>query len=510
MKQGPIIDLDQIPLSELQRIYKSILHLRDKPKAYSPHPMQEKLHRSLSKEIVASAGNRGGKSDAGANETVWRVQGNHPFKRVRTPCKAWIGSYDFKNGIDGVVLPKIMGALDKRLIDDIHKTQGIIDKITLINGSVMEFKSYEQESTKWEGKDIDFLWLDEPPPKEHYIAARRGLVDRGGDILITATMVNDPWVSNELIEPALNGENPNVFVISWSSYDNPHINHEEVKRFELSLPPEDRPVRIYGKIREVVGKVLKRFQPTQPFIVPRYDWPANWPYFEGLDPHPASSKGHFWGRLGVTPRKDLVIFHAEVTHGDMPTLAKTILASRDQHHLQAPIIPTVADTSLNSYDPMVKKNLRDWLSIHGVNTTMAQKRNMIVPGYERMNQLLWNTEQNAPNGLYVMDHCDGIKKEWKSLIWDTRDNGKTQGDDDHTDWVRYITVMEPEQIIEKDYYASQQMMKADYAGDSHSKKNNDSRKYSNKAFDRDANEEDEESELPGFVLNKKNKGGWYG
>jgi len=102
------------------------------------------------------AGNRAGKSSAGVAEDVWQVLGTHPYRKVRVPNKLWICGTDYNHGVNAVLIPKFKSLMPKDSVRKIIKNQmGIEARWELKNGSVVEFKYFEQDSSKFESDDID-------------------------------------------------------------------------------------------------------------------------------------------------------------------------------------------------------------------------------------------------------------------------------------------------------------------------------------------------------------------
>lgn len=480
-------DLTTLPNDELLALLKDITAMSEKPMPYVAHAKQEIIHRSTKNVVLAIAGNRGGKSRAGARETTWRALGTHPYKKVKIPQKIWVGSYDFPNGVAKIVAPKVLDFLENRQINKIHKNnQSIIDRIELINGSTIDFKSYEQDYMKWEGEDIDFAWFDEPPPQMHYEAASRGLVDRNGDSLITATPLKEPWVHETLWEPGISGDDPDIECVNWSSYDNPYIDHEAMRRFESRLTPEMVKVRIHGEFRELVGRCLPSFKDREPIIIPYYRWPRSWPYFECLDPH--QSKPHAFIRAGVNPdKRRLVVFFEREIPGNSKVLGNMILTTRPEE--TEPIV-TMADTSIAIRDQEMDSSMQDRLEAMGISIQTAYKKDQLLPGLDLMDIMFNLTMQGFEGGIEIMDTCKGLVKEAKYLRWDDKKEDTPKGKDDLLDCLRYICNINPLELDDKTEILHNFNPQSYTAPKMKSK--NDSRKYSNNAFDLDEDEDDGE------------------
>lgn len=392
--------------------------------------------------------------------------------------------------IGKVIWPKIKSYLEPRHVNSSKKnSEGYIDRIELINGSTIDFKTYKQDSMDWESEDLDLLWADEPPPREHYMAAQRGMVDRGGRTVITATPLREPWMFEELWAKA-GKKGYSIDAFQWSSYANPHTNHKALKAFELSLTPEERKTRIYGEFKTLIGRVLNHFDPESHQVIKTLDWPKEWPYFEGLDPH--MSKPHGLIRLGLTPRRNAVIFHASRPMGNMELLAKHMRETRPPGTL--PRCEAIVDTSVQTFDNSLGMTQRDQLAQYGEDVILAHKKDQLLAGLERMNQLFYYSKEGRPEGLYVMESCIEFINEAKRLVWDEKKDDTPKGDDDLIDPTRYVIQHNPweitaARIVKPAGNVSYTTRSTTMPGVSRAE--SDPRKYSNKTFDRDLEDEDE-------------------
>lgn len=423
-----------------------------------------------------------GKSEGAARELVWRALGTHPYKRTRVPIKAWVAGNSFKQ-IGKILWPKIKSYLEPRHIKGTPRrnSEGYIDRVELINGTTIDFKTYKQDVMDWESEDVDFVWFDEPPPRDHFIAAQRGLIDRAGDCVIAATPLREAWVFEDIWSKA-GKAGYSIDKFQWSSYDNPHTDHAAIRRMELTLTPEERATRIYGHFKKLIGRVFKYFEEEGRHVIPYRSWPSDWPYFEGIDPH--FSKPHGVIRVGITPKGAAVIFHAERVAGSMRDLAQHILTTRPRHSV--PRVDPIVDTTISTFDNNEGMTLREQLSAEGIECILAQKKDQLLPGLSRMNTCFYNTTVGNPQRLYVMENCTGFIDEAKRLVWDDKKDDTPKGSDDLIDPVRYVIQYDPWSVVSTKVYKPTY----DNSYNMHMHRQ-DPRKYSNKAFDLDEDEDDQ-------------------
>lgn len=136
-------------------------------------------------------------------------------------------------------------------------------------------ESFKHSSLSAESSDFDFIHYDEPPPRDMFIANKRGLTDRNGKFWINATPVTEQWVNDEEFSPS-RGTNFKIppeghrfqktikggdrFIITASTDDNPYLSPEGRAEFESSLTAQERECRLHGLPLHLAGLIYKEFQ----------------------------------------------------------------------------------------------------------------------------------------------------------------------------------------------------------------------------------------------------------
>lgn len=134
------------------------------------------------RERAFIAGNRTGKTTAGAYEMTLHLTGNYPGwwvgKRFAKPVKAWACGQSNKT-VRGILQEELLGRMDAigegmipaSLI--VHRTSkaGIAEAIDTIyvkhasgGTSSVTLKSYEEGTASYYGQAIEVAWADEEPP----------------------------------------------------------------------------------------------------------------------------------------------------------------------------------------------------------------------------------------------------------------------------------------------------------------------------------------------------------
>mgnify|MGYP001036205349 FL=1 len=257
------------------------------------HEKQMAFHRCEKRNRWVFGGNRSGKTECGAAETVWYARGNHPYRPNRPDSAGWVVSVSYEVQRD-VAQAKILRYLRPDWIRDIvmlsgkkdSPEYGVIDYILVNNvtGGVSRigFKSCDQGREKFQGASLDYVWFDEEPPKDIYDECRMRVLDRQGDIWGTMTPLKGlSWVYDEIYCNL--ADDPQVWCehIEWA--DNPYLDPQEIKTLSAGLDEQTLDSRRYGRFRESQGAVYPEFDPDKHVIEP-FDVPPQWQDTLAIDP----------------------------------------------------------------------------------------------------------------------------------------------------------------------------------------------------------------------------------
>lgn len=203
------------------------------------HEKQMAFHKCTKRNRWVFGGNRSGKTECGAVESVWLALGIHPFKENKDNVFGWVVSLTTQVQRD-VAQAKILKYLPRRSIVDVIMREGkksspeygIIDHIVVKNAfgglSKIGFKSCDQGRERFQGTSLDFVWFDEEPPRDVYEECKMRVFDKRGEVFGTMTPLKGlTWVYDE-IELNVSGSNE-----VWCEYmewaDNP-ISRQERNR----------------------------------------------------------------------------------------------------------------------------------------------------------------------------------------------------------------------------------------------------------------------------------------
>ena len=159
-------------------------------------------------------------------------------------------------------------------------------------GSKFTILTYKEDTKSHEGWTGDWVWADEPPPRDKYVANRRGLVARDGIFIMTMTAISEPWILDEIV---LTPDRSVGIVADIPITANTTLSAEAIRVFEQSLTEDEKIARIKGGWMQLSGRIWKVFRTTptllesgtylMPHVVQQKKIPPDWPVEFQIDFH---------------------------------------------------------------------------------------------------------------------------------------------------------------------------------------------------------------------------------
>lgn len=244
---------------------------------------------------VARWGNRCGKSEIGCVDTLLAALGWHPAFPLKPPLTIWASALDW-NLIGQVMWPKFQAYMPQEQVKHVsflRKNPPIPLQIEFKNGSVIDFKSADSGRRKYQGAQIDLIWLDEEHPADVVEESQARLLDSGGLLTVTATpIMRAKWLQS--LE-----KRDTTFVNRASLFDAAEagiVNKQAVLDYADGLPERQRRVRVFGDVVAAEGAVYPNFSRETHVAVPRNgalwigdrrvcEWPPHktWRRYAGAD-----------------------------------------------------------------------------------------------------------------------------------------------------------------------------------------------------------------------------------
>lgn len=412
------------------------------------HEKQMAFHKCPKRNRWVFGGNRSGKTECGAVESVWMARGIHPYRENRKDVFGWVVSLSQQVQRD-VAQAKILKYLPSRYIADIVMREGrrsspeygVIDYIVVKNvfggTSKIGFKSCDQGREKFQGASLDFVWFDEEPPKDIYDECRMRVFDKRGDIFGTMTPLKGlTWVYDEIEVNA--SDNPEVWCEYMEWADNPYLDTAEVDMMKNIISTEDQESRRFGRFSQGEGLVYPEFDPNVHVIDP-FDVPKEWQNNISIDPglkNPTSC--HFYcvdydGVIYVVAEHYVsgqnIDFHVEKIF----EIADRLGWRRDAKGRLCALIDSAAKQRTLAYEKSVAELFYEKGII--VNTNVNKD---LYSGIQRIKSLF---EQRPPQ-IYIFRNCVNLIREIKSYWWG-KDERPRKVDDHALDELRYFVMTLP-------------------------------------------------------------------
>ena len=418
------------------------------------HKKQMTFHKCDKKNRWVFGGNRSGKTECGAVETVWLARGIHPFKKNK-PISCWVVSLSKQVQRD-VAQSKILHYLRKDWIESVVMSSGrsdsaesgVIDFIMVKNvfGSLSKigFKSCDQGREKFQGSSLDFVWFDEEPPYDIYQECRMRVLDRKGEVFGTMTPLKGlTWVYNEIYLNTNHDDNIWHEEMEWA--DNPYLDKAEVEAMTKSLSADELESRRYGKFMQCGGLVYSEFDENVHVIEP-FDVPKEWYDNISIDPGLNNPLSAHWyaqdydGNVYVIAEhfdkgKD-VAFHAG--------RIKEISARLNWHYTNGKICALI-DSAATQRTLASSKSVVDLFYENDILVNPKVNKDMFS-GINKVKSYLKDGE-GKPH-LFIFKSCRNLIEEIKGYWWG--DNDLPVKKDDHClDEMRYYLMNISKQSFKK-------------------------------------------------------------
>ena len=296
---------------------------------------QGKWSNDSAKTIGLFGGNRAGKTQAGAAYILERCLEN-PKQRW------WAAAESFSDSVN-IQQRKIWELIPKLNIKygSYNEITGFTNrKLLLKNGSIIIFKSYDQDRESFQGEDLDGIWFDEEPPYPIYRESRMRLIDRNGKMIFTMTslkgvtdLIQDIFEDYETIEsayaPLVNEELPKIvdkdgnrFYMLWTT-ENPYLDQGRVLQEAKLMTRDEIKSRIYGMPINLSGKIYMKFNKNI-HVIPFEDIPFNKvTLYHVLDPHDRKPWAMVWVAVHITGTAYVVDEYPERNFNEMISDDKT-------------------------------------------------------------------------------------------------------------------------------------------------------------------------------------------
>jgi phage terminase large subunit-like protein len=433
-------------------VYSPVLNRTFGAKSQYPHATEFFRKGKEYKQRAFIAGNGSGKTELASYELTLHLTGLYPDNwegaRFEKANHWWIGG-NSNDSIHQVLETRLLGPLEDRGSGMIPRAHLVLDtmrqakrkdtniksfQVKHVSGglSTVEFKSYEERSSTWQGAERN-IWLDEEPPYDIYCEALART--RMGDMLImTFTPVGG---ITETVTSFTNGGDVSTgdkkhsrYVVNCSVYDVPHLDREAVKAMLLSYPTHERVARETGQPSVGMGAVY----PVDPddFVIKPFSIPNYFKFCMAIDfgwIHPTAC---LWVAYDPTNARYYVIDEYRQEKAPPDKHAEEI-NMRDAAYNHT--IFKICDPSKGAIDPKSGQHVADMYKDYGITFEIAN--NDVDSG-------IFKTMRAFTNGqLFIFSNCVKLVNEIRTYQYDKR--GKIRKiNDDLVDCLRYIINEDPD------------------------------------------------------------------
>lgn len=418
---------------------------------YKPQPKQTEFHKSTARTRAIFAGNRFGKTVGGAAEGVWRATGTHPYQKTHpTPTQGRVVAVDILQGINKIVLPEVSrwippSSLINGSWEDSYSSG--LRTLTLVNGSTIEFMSYEMTVEKFAGTSRSWTWFDEEPPEDIYNECLLRLADQKGVNWLTVTPLEGmTWMYDRIFEAAKT--DPSIFVITGSTDENIYVSASEIEAILSGMSEDEKKARRHGTFMQLGGLIYKTFT-VENVIDPIFNsdlwdiYKRSWQFASGMDAGFHNPTAFLFA--AYDPEGRIVVFDEYYVAGETVSNHAGAIRERVGTYM-VPMEYFVGDSSIRNTDPLTGTSIQAEYAENGIGIVLGSGD--VKAGINRVSSAF---EQKK---LYITRNCEKLIWELNRYRWQRWKNSKTAADnnlkeepvkkDDHLcDALRYLVTSRP-------------------------------------------------------------------
>ncbi len=407
------------------------------------HDKQLEFHKCKKRNRWVFGGNRSGKTECGAVETVWLARGIHPYRENRKNTDGWVVSLT-RDVQREVAQRKILKYLNPDWIADITMNTGrgdnldcgVIDCITVNNvfggKSRIWFKSCEMGRAKFQGASLDYVWFDEEPPEDIYTECAMRVMDKKGDIFGTMTpLLGRTFVYDRIYLNDRQDKETWYIFMQWE--DNPYLDREEIDRLGKYLSEEELNSRKYGRFGECKGNIYSEFDENVHVIEP-FNVPKEWYDKISIDPglkNPLSC--HFYANDGENVYVIAEHYEAERDVSYHCSQIKKIAARLGWKTDERGRLRAIIDSAAGQKTLAANKSVTELFSENGIIVNPKVNKD-VFSGICRVKRYL-KGNGNKPY-LFIFSSCVNMIREIKDYRWGNGDS-PVKRDDHAMDELRY-------------------------------------------------------------------------
>jgi hypothetical protein len=459
-----------MPSSRRVELIAEVERLRTKKKLidecpyyfFKPWGQQVDFEKSKAKCRIVEGGERSGKTTIGVLEDIAFARGyRHDGSKEGIPPPPTKGLIIFtrREKVEKVFMPKLRKYIAEGWVTHVKNGHdGYPEKITWSNGSVQWIGAYTQEAKTFRSDDWDYVHFDEPPSREIYIAATRGLLDRGGRYWFTLTPISCPWIFNELHRKSRGVDDPDIGVFVLPLWHNPYISRKEKETRNAQLQQHEREALMWGKFSHLSGAIFPTFT-RDVHVIPAHSPPSDCPIYMVMDPHDRRPSYMAWFYIDRRGRK---VCFAEWPKEDFWEIKSVDFSIRDYSSIIRDVEGRwrIQDRFMDpnfGKTPSIRTGttLVDEFWEYGLefDTEFDNGPGSVIVGHKKIQESL--RHDNRDPEILICDNCSNMIWAFETYSWNEKDmeaqvNAKERpGEEgkDQIDTLRYLIAADPSPVL---------------------------------------------------------------
>ena len=296
-----------------------------------------------------------------------------------------------------------------------------VRKITTNTGWTIDIMSTEQDAKEFESTDLGFVWIDEPMPKDKFMATlargRMGMV-----VFWTFTpLTYSAWIK-EWMDAHCDGVYADY--VEAEAEDNCKVHgvrgileHAHIKRISDGMPDDEKEARLFGKFGHLIGRIHKDFKRkihvVKPFALTEKDYTV----YKAIDPHPRVADHVLY--MAVDRRGTKYLVGELLGEGSIKLLHERMRAFEESMHYRIENGRIIDPSAFNDDQHRTEKSVGSQLFDLGEVYIKGSKD--LMAGIKRTNDALaYEVKEGKmfrPPELYVFDTCAVAIKQIEEYVW---------------------------------------------------------------------------------------------
>ncbi len=435
---------------KLKNVFKEInnrnlLQLLNYNSGKIKHQKQIEFHKSTKRNRWLFGGNRTGKTECGAVETIWLSLGIHPYKNNKNSTDCWVVSLSNRVQKE-VAQAKILKYLPRNSIEEIVMSEGkksnpengviecIIVKNIFGNQSRIWFKSCEEGRDKFQGASLDFVWFDEEPPQDIYCECKMRVLDRCGEIFGTMTPLKGfTYIYDEIYLNNKNDDEIYCLFMSWE--DNPYLKLSEIERLSKTMSEDEIESRKFGRFSSIdCGLIYNEFDINVNVVEP-FNIPKEWQDNISIDPGLSNPLSCHWYARDYDDNVYVIAEHfaENKTIEFHSNRIKEISKSLNWKTKSNGMVEALIDSAANQRTLASQKSVSELFFDNGILVNPNVNKD-VLSGISKVKTYLKNI--TGKSKLFIFSNCVNLIREFKTYRWNGSDS-PIKKDDHCLDELRY-------------------------------------------------------------------------